>query len=56
MFESNFPADRDSVGYRTLWNAFKRVAAKKGLTDAQKKNIVHDTAVRVYKLEIAGVR
>lgn len=50
MFQSNFPVDKDSVTYRTIWNMFKRVAAKKGLTYAQKKDIFHDTAVRVYKL------
>jgi len=51
MFESNFPADRDSVSYRTLWNAFKRVAARKGLSDSQKRCLFHDTAVSIYKLE-----
>eukprot|EP00747_Dinoflagellata_sp_TGD_P048792 gnl/TRDRNA2_/TRDRNA2_145821_c0_seq1.p1 gnl/TRDRNA2_/TRDRNA2_145821_c0~~gnl/TRDRNA2_/TRDRNA2_145821_c0_seq1.p1 ORF type:complete len:377 (+),score=36.51 gnl/TRDRNA2_/TRDRNA2_145821_c0_seq1:50-1180(+) len=56
MFESNFPADRDSVSYRTLWNAFKRVALKIGLSDAEKKDIFHDTAVRVYKLRAGGTK
>ena len=27
MFESNFPVDKVSCSYRTLWNAFKRLAA-----------------------------
>ncbi|WP_417211156.1 amidohydrolase family protein [Antarctobacter sp.] len=27
MFESNFPVDKGQVGYRTLWNTFKRLAA-----------------------------
>lgn len=54
MFESNFPVDKDSVSYRTLWNMFKRVAAKKGLTESQKRDIFHDTAVRVYRLSPAG--
>jgi len=54
MFESNFPVDKDSVSYRTLWNMFKRVAARKGLTDSQKRDIFHDTAMRVYKLKSAG--
>jgi len=56
MFESNFPADRDSVSYRTLWNMFKLVAAKMGLTDAEKRDIFHDTAVRVYKLGGGGAK
>ena len=27
MFESNFPVDKGSCGYVTLWNTFKRIAA-----------------------------
>jgi L-fuconolactonase len=27
MFESNFPPDKQSCGYRAIWNAFKRIAA-----------------------------
>ena len=27
MFESNFPVDKQSCSYRTVWNAFKRIAA-----------------------------
>jgi len=52
MFESNFPVDKDSASYRTLWNMFKRVAAKAGLTEAQKADIFKDTAVRVYDLDL----
>lgn len=51
MFESNFPVDKDCVSYRTLWNCFKRVAVRKGLTASEKKDIFHDTAVRVYGLK-----
>eukprot|EP00929_Paragymnodinium_shiwhaense_P067505 TRINITY_DN33969_c0_g1_i2.p1 TRINITY_DN33969_c0_g1~~TRINITY_DN33969_c0_g1_i2.p1 ORF type:complete len:375 (-),score=56.69 TRINITY_DN33969_c0_g1_i2:121-1200(-) len=54
MFESNFPVDKESATYRTLWNAFKRVASKKGLSDAKKRDIFHDTAVRVYSLDIGA--
>mmetsp|Transcript_108138 Transcript_108138/g.230877 ORF Transcript_108138/g.230877 Transcript_108138/m.230877 type:complete len:357 (-) Transcript_108138:28-1098(-) len=54
MFESNFPVDKDCVSYRTLWNAFKRVAARKGLTADQKKDIFHDTAARIYRLKPMG--
>jgi len=50
MFESNFPVDRDCVSYRTLWNMFKKLAARMGLSDAEKADIFHDTAQRVYKL------
>ena len=28
MFESNFPVDSTSISYGTLWNAYKRIAAK----------------------------
>ena len=52
MFESNFPVDRDCVSYRTLWNTFKKLARRLGLTDAEKADVFHDTAVRVYKLEL----
>jgi hypothetical protein len=29
VFEANFPTDREGVSYRTVWNLFKRIAAKK---------------------------
>jgi len=48
MFESNFPMDRMSLSYRTLWNAFKKIAD--GFTDAEKSAMFHDTAARVYSL------
>ena len=50
MFESNFPVDRDCVSYRTLWNTFKKLARRLRLTDAEKADIFHDTAKRVYGL------
>merc|ERR1711879_1026841 len=54
MFESNFPVDKDCVSYRVVWNTFKRIAARKGLSPSQKQDIFHDTAVRVYKLKPIG--
>lgn len=51
MFESNFPVDRNSCSHRVLFNAFKRIAAAKGLAAAEKKAIFHDTAVRTYRLD-----
>lgn len=48
MFESNFPMDRMSLSYRTLWNAFKKIAA--GYSDHEKSALFHDTAARVYSL------
>ena len=50
MFESNFPVDRECVSYRTLWNLFKRVAAKAGLSDSEKDAMFSGTAARVYRL------
>ena len=50
MFESNFPVDKESVSYRTLWNMFKRIAAKAGLSDAEKVSMFSGTAARVYRL------
>ena len=52
--ESNFPVDKDTCSYRTLWNAFKRIAAKAGLSDAEKADIFCGTAVRTYSLEEVG--
>jgi len=51
MFESNFPVDRDCVSYRTLWNMFKKLATRLGLSADEKCDIFHDTAKRVYRLE-----
>ena len=50
MFESNFPVDRECVSYRTLWNVFKRIAAKLGLSDSEKAAIFSGTASRAYRL------
>ncbi len=51
MFESNFPVDRECVSYRTLWNLFKRIAAKLGLSESEKTAMFSGTAARVYRLE-----
>lgn len=48
MFESNFPVDRQSCSYRTLWNAFKRIAAD--YSPEEKSALFSDTAHRVYRL------
>ena len=55
MFESNFPVDKECGSYRTLWNAFKRIAAKAGLSEAEKADIFSGTAARAYRLsELPG--
>jgi predicted TIM-barrel fold metal-dependent hydrolase len=48
MFESNFPVDKQSLSYRTLWNAFKKIAA--GFSADEKAAMFRDTAMRVYRL------
>ncbi|MEM8767615.1 MAG: amidohydrolase family protein [Pseudomonadota bacterium] len=48
MFESNFPVDKQSCSYAVLWNAFKKLAA--GFSAAEKADLFHDTAARVYRL------
>ena len=50
MFESNFPVDKECISYRTLWNLFKRIAAKAGLSDAEKTAMFSGTAARAYRL------
>jgi predicted TIM-barrel fold metal-dependent hydrolase len=50
MFESNFPVDKECVSYRSLWNLFKRIAAKLGLSETEKSAIFCGTAARAYNL------
>ena len=52
MFESNYPVERECVSYRVLWNIFKRVAAKAGLSQSEKNAIFHGTAAKVYRLSL----
>ena len=52
MFESNFPVDKQSLSYRTLWNAFKKIAAE--YTKEEQSSLFHDTAARVYRLSRRG--
>jgi L-fuconolactonase len=54
MFESNFPVDRECVSYRTLWNLFKHIAARLGLSASEKAAIFAGTAARVYRLTPGG--
>jgi predicted TIM-barrel fold metal-dependent hydrolase len=48
MFESNFPVDRQSMGYTVLWNAFQKIAA--GYTDEEQAALFAGTAARVYRI------
>ena len=46
MFESNFPVDKGSYGYGTLWNAFKRLTWQAGADEIAA--LFGGTAARVY--------
>jgi len=48
MFESNFPVDRLSIGYRVLWNGLKKIASS--YSDADQDLMFSGVARRVYKL------
>lgn len=48
MFESNFPVDRLSISYRTLWNGLKKIARE--YPEAAKAAMFSGTARKVYKL------
>ena len=50
MFESNFPVDKECVSYRTLWNTFKRIATRAGLSASENTAIFGGTAARVYRV------
>jgi predicted TIM-barrel fold metal-dependent hydrolase len=48
MFESNFPVDKGSYSYATVWNTFKRIAA--GASPAEKTALFSGTATTFYRL------
>ena len=48
MFESNFPVDKTGIGYRVLWNFFKRVSS--GYTAAERSQLFANTPRRTYRL------
>ena len=50
MFESNFPVDKLSVRYDSLWNAFKRITASASADE--KSALYFGTAVDVYRLNV----
>ena len=49
MFESNFPVDRLSIGYRVLWNGLKKIAAD--YSDAEQNAMFSGTARKVYHVD-----
>jgi len=52
MFESNFPIDRFSISYRTVWNAFKKLTV--GYAASERAAMFSGTARRVYRLDESG--
>ena len=48
MFESNFPVDKASYTYTTVWNAFKRVSQDFSATE--RAAMFQGTAVKAYRL------
>jgi predicted TIM-barrel fold metal-dependent hydrolase len=50
MFESNFPVDKMGIGYKALWNAFKRIVA--GASASEKNALFNGNAQRVYRLNL----
>lgn len=48
MMESNFPVDRLSLSYRTLYNGLKKIAA--GCSETERQALFYGTAARVYRL------
>ena len=48
MFESNFPVDKVSFGYRTAWNAFKIVT--RNASASEKNRLFRETAIQTYRL------
>jgi predicted TIM-barrel fold metal-dependent hydrolase len=52
MFESNFPVDKQSFSYDSLWNAFKVLTAD--CSTDERALLFAGTARRVYRLETGG--
>jgi predicted TIM-barrel fold metal-dependent hydrolase len=48
MFVSNYPFDRDAIGYTVSWNGFQKIAA--GYPDAEQNDLFSGTAARVYRI------
>ncbi len=50
MFESNFPVDKTTCSYGTVWNAFKRITAKASV--GEKAALYADVARKAYRLPV----
>ena len=51
MFESNFPVDRLSIGYRVLWNGLKKMTMN--FSEEEKDLLFSGVARRVYRIDAA---
>ena len=52
LMESNFPPDRRSCDYVTLWNALKHIV--RAASDHEKASLFYGTAARVYRIQRAA--
>ena len=52
MFESNFPVDKVSCSYTSLWNAFKRITTELGLSRTEKNEMFYGAAARAYRIPL----
>ncbi|WP_417725187.1 amidohydrolase family protein [Salipiger sp.] len=50
MMESNYPADRRSCDFVSLWNALKHITVS--MTKDEKAALYHDNAARVYRIAV----
>jgi L-fuconolactonase len=48
MFESNFPVDRQGLGYTVVWNAFQKIA--QDYSNEEQDALFSETAIRVYRI------
>lgn len=51
MFESNYPPDRQTAKYVTIWNAFKKMTASYSSTE--RSALFCDTAAKAYRLDLS---
>ena len=49
MFESNFPVDKASYAYTTVWNAFKRLT--RDYSETEQAAMFQGTALKAYRLQ-----
>ena len=50
MFESNFPVDKGSCSYGSLWNAFKIIS--ENMSDNEKNKLFYENAAKIYKIKL----